>query len=87
MAGGRNCPICKRPLPEAEKGSAYRPFCSKRCADVDLLRWLNGAYAIPAAEDETDVEGEEHGLEPGPDPDPEPGNATPGPRGRPTFRH
>lgn len=37
------CPICEtRP---AEK--AFRPFCSKRCADVDLSRWLKGSYAIP----------------------------------------
>lgn len=28
----------------------YRPFCSKRCADVDLNRWLGGHYAIPAVE-------------------------------------
>lgn len=35
---------------------AYKPFCSKRCADLDLHRWLNGSYAIPA------VEGEEDGL-------------------------
>ncbi|MFC3070422.1 DNA gyrase inhibitor YacG [Phenylobacterium soli] len=41
------CPICGKP-PVAE----YRPFCSKRCADVDLQRWLSGGYAIPAAEDE-----------------------------------
>ncbi|MEM1383301.1 MAG: DNA gyrase inhibitor YacG [Pseudomonadota bacterium] len=43
-AGARRqrCPICKR-APVA----AYRPFCSKRCADVDLGRWLTGAYAIP----------------------------------------
>ena len=33
------CPICQN---DAVK--AYRPFCSKRCADVDLSRWLNGAY-------------------------------------------
>ncbi len=44
------CAICGRPMtPE------YRPFCSKRCADVDLQRWLSGGYAIPAGEDdETD---------------------------------
>ena len=30
----------------------FRPFCSKRCADVDLGRWLKGAYAIPATEQE-----------------------------------
>jgi endogenous inhibitor of DNA gyrase (YacG/DUF329 family) len=42
----RPCPICGKPSAR----SAY-PFCSKRCADVDLNRWLNGSYAIPAAED------------------------------------
>ncbi|MCJ2057733.1 DNA gyrase inhibitor YacG [Methylobacterium sp. J-048] len=36
------CPICRRP--EAEE---FRPFCSQRCADVDLGRWLNERYAIP----------------------------------------
>ncbi len=36
------CPICGRPSEDS-----YRPFCSRRCADVDLARWLRGAYAIP----------------------------------------
>jgi endogenous inhibitor of DNA gyrase (YacG/DUF329 family) len=35
------CPICGRPA-----DPTYRPFCSRRCADVDLSRWLSGAYAI-----------------------------------------
>jgi len=35
------CPICGKPQEEA-----YRPFCSKRCADVDLNRWLSGGYVI-----------------------------------------
>jgi uncharacterized protein len=39
------CPICGK-LSVAE----FRPFCSKRCADVDLNRWLSGVYAVPAAE-------------------------------------
>jgi endogenous inhibitor of DNA gyrase (YacG/DUF329 family) len=39
------CPICKKPAL-----AEYRPFCSKRCADVDLQRWLSNRYAIPAAE-------------------------------------
>ncbi len=39
----RPCPICGKPT-----SFATRPFCSKRCADVDLHRWLGGAYAIPA---------------------------------------
>lgn len=46
------CPICAKPS-EAD----YRPFCSRRCADIDLNRWLVGRYAIPArAEDEDDDE-------------------------------
>lgn len=39
------CPICQAP---AEK--KFRPFCSKRCADVDLGRWFNESYAVPATE-------------------------------------
>ena len=39
------CPICQRP--ETEK---YRPFCSGRCADVDLAKWLGGGYAIPSTD-------------------------------------
>lgn len=45
------CPICREPA-----GVEYRPFCSKRCADVDLNRWLKGSYAIPAVEEEADSE-------------------------------
>ena len=41
-----SCPVCK-----ALRSPRYRPFCSKRCADIDLGRWFNGAYAIPAEED------------------------------------
>lgn len=48
----RRCPICGRP---ADPG--YRPFCSKRCADIDLGRWLGEAYRIPA-EDEPEPEGD-----------------------------
>lgn len=41
------CPICGKPaLPDS------RPFCSRRCADVDLNRWLSGRYVIPAVENE-----------------------------------
>ena len=43
------CPICKRPTDKA-----YRPFCSRRCADVDLGKWLTGSYAIPVQEDLSD---------------------------------
>jgi endogenous inhibitor of DNA gyrase (YacG/DUF329 family) len=35
------CPICG-----ARRDPSFRPFCSKKCADVDLLRWFNGDYSI-----------------------------------------
>ncbi|WP_038360452.1 DNA gyrase inhibitor YacG [Bosea sp. 117] len=44
---GTACPICGKPAVET-----YKPFCSSRCADVDLHRWLSGAYAIPASEED-----------------------------------
>ena len=44
------CPSCKAPAV-----AAYKPFCSKRCADVDLHRWLSGGYAIPAVETDDDA--------------------------------
>jgi uncharacterized protein len=40
---GKPCPICGKPSAEAS-----RPFCSERCRDVDLNRWLSNSYAIPA---------------------------------------
>ena len=40
--GTAPCPICGKPgLPR------FSPFCSRRCADIDLGRWLKGSYAIP----------------------------------------
>ena len=50
------CPICGKPAVER-----FRPFCSPRCKDVDLNRWLKGAYAIPAAESAEDS-GEERDV-------------------------
>ncbi len=41
------CPICRKP---AE--APFKPFCSQRCADVDLGRWFNERYAIPVEDDE-----------------------------------
>ena len=46
LAPGKPCPICSKPATER-----YKPFCSARCADVDLNRWLSGIYAIPVEED------------------------------------
>ena len=42
MTAKARCPICGEPA-----SSADRPFCSPRCRDVDLHRWLAGSYAIP----------------------------------------
>ncbi|WP_171015740.1 DNA gyrase inhibitor YacG [Devosia sp. FKR38] len=47
VAPARKCPICGKPTV-----AAFKPFCSKRCADVDLNRWLTGGYVIPARDDE-----------------------------------
>ena len=46
-AKAKPCPICGKPATEAS-----RPFCSERCRDVDLNRWLSNSYAIPAAKDD-----------------------------------
>lgn len=42
---GKPCPICGRP-----SSVDMRPFCSKRCADVDLSRWLGEVYRVPSSE-------------------------------------
>ena len=57
MAQTRTCPICKRPIAEGEDTLRFRPFCSKRCADIDLGRWLKGTYRVDT--DETPEEGSE----------------------------
>lgn len=47
------CPICHKVVLE----NKYRPFCSKRCADIDLGHWFDGSYAVAAQElDESDYE-------------------------------
>jgi endogenous inhibitor of DNA gyrase (YacG/DUF329 family) len=53
----RPCPICGKPAV-----FSIRPFCSKRCADIDLHRWLGGVYAIPAV-DEPDAEPDRAGKQ------------------------
>ena len=45
------CSICDRAVV-----IAFKPFCSKRCADVDLSKWLSGSYAIPSANAEEEDE-------------------------------
>lgn len=43
---GKKCPMCGK-----QAVHRYRPFCSRRCADIDLGRWLTGAYSVPSVED------------------------------------
>lgn len=54
---GRPCAICSQPA-----DPKFRPFCSSRCADLDLGRWLKGAYAIPAVETD-DIDDGDDGAE------------------------
>lgn len=49
----RRCPICGRTA-----DPAMRPFCSRRCADVDLARWFGETYRVPAADEEPDGDDE-----------------------------
>ena len=65
--GGGRCPACDAPAKHR-----FRPFCSKRCQDVDLGRWLRGAYRFPT--EEAPAAGDP-GAAPGDDPgdDDEPG--------------
>ncbi len=53
LKGEKRCPICGKPV-----SADYRPFCSKRCADIDLGRWLGGQYVIPGSPDSEEDGGE-----------------------------
>jgi endogenous inhibitor of DNA gyrase (YacG/DUF329 family) len=52
-----SCPICEKAPVEA-----YKPFCSKRCADLDLGKWLSGSYAVPS-QDPDDFDAVEEAIE------------------------
>lgn len=52
------CPECRRPSTRENY-----PFCSDRCRSLDLARWLNGAYAIPVADDESSAGGQDGGKD------------------------
>ncbi|WP_082835792.1 DNA gyrase inhibitor YacG [Croceicoccus bisphenolivorans] len=42
MSANRKCPICRKP-----RAAEHSPFCSSRCRDRDLVKWLDDGYAIP----------------------------------------
>jgi uncharacterized protein len=43
----KKCPICGKPAEHR-----FRPFCSRRCADVDLHRWFSGSYTVPLEDEQ-----------------------------------
>lgn len=52
-----DCPICRRPVPPREPGQkGPQPFCSERCRQVDLGRWLTESYTVPAVDPEDQEE-------------------------------
>ncbi len=46
-----SCPICNK-----DPDQKYRPFCSRRCADIDLGKWMTGKYAVPSQQEDDDGE-------------------------------
>jgi len=58
QAKRKRCPICGKPADELSQ-----PFCSKRCADVDLNRWLSGVYVVPGTADDEENERRDGGGE------------------------
>ena len=60
-----SCPVCGKAV-----AAAYRPFCSRRCADVDLGRWLTESYRIPA--EPAEVNPNDAGSDAGPEESPKP---------------
>jgi endogenous inhibitor of DNA gyrase (YacG/DUF329 family) len=50
------CPICKEPVKPREENRAF-PFCSPRCKQVELGKWLNEEYRVPTEEDDEDPGG------------------------------
>ena len=55
-----SCPICQKP-----PADSYRPFCCKRCANLDLARWLSGTYTVPinSVDEEDPLESMTQGTE------------------------
>ena len=60
MARSTRKPIPKCPICDKAAVFEFRPFCSRRCGDIDLSHWLGGSYRVPAAEqDDNDAEPED----------------------------
>ncbi len=59
------CPLCGKPA-----AAPHRPFCSRRCAELDLGRWLDGRYRIPTEEGPGEAPDEDAGVTPDGDAEP-----------------
>ncbi|HZH27659.1 MAG TPA: DNA gyrase inhibitor YacG [Azospirillaceae bacterium] len=59
--GTGRCPICQRP-----PDPTFKPFCTKRCADIDLARWLTGVYRVQVNDPEDEIEEDEGPVPPTP---------------------
>ncbi len=68
-ASTRPCPVCKGPIVDGSPAATkFRPFCSRACADIDLLRWLRGSYVVAGTGAEDDEDGETNRSVPAADP-------------------
>ncbi len=56
------CPICARPVASRTQNAAF-PFCSTRCKQIDLGKWLNEEYRIPVPDASTEDEHSSEGTE------------------------
>ncbi len=54
----QRCPMCGQPTDDS-----FRPFCSARCKQLDLGRWLNESYRVPVVEEDDEVDEEGDGEE------------------------
>ena len=61
------CPFCRKPTDPQGEHRATRPFCSTACRDADLVRWVDGKYAIAGDPVETTAEGEREAEDEGKD--------------------
>jgi endogenous inhibitor of DNA gyrase (YacG/DUF329 family) len=58
------CPICGKSVPPvSDPGASFSPFCSRRCKEVDLIRWCEGRYLIVESIDQNRLETEKEGAQ------------------------
>lgn len=79
------CPICGAEVTPRSANKAF-PFCSARCKSIDLGKWLNEDYRVPATPDEAG-EGDEDAPSPGNAPGGAPGDPQGASPGKPDMRH